>query len=183
MLAIAPANRSRSSFQPARDCTSPHAHDCSRGAGDARSASSASQRSWSVVTQTLTLCRECDLQVTDVVDAADDRAAPASFDQRDRCVLDLEWKQAVRGPADDSVQRRLDHATMRHDENIAVWMAAKHIVERCGDARVKHRGALPARHDVPIRLLDPACPRPGETLGDLFSTQAFPVAEEDLAQR
>src|SRR5258708_11169480 len=81
------------------------------------------------------------------------------------------------------MQRNLDHAAVRDDHDVALRMAAVNAVERRASSRIKQRGAFTTRRQVPIRLLDPPGPCVGETLGDLFSTQPFPFAQEDLAQR
>src|SRR5438105_12380295 len=62
-------------------------------------------------------------------------------------------------------------------------MSPQQPVESPPAACIIKRIAFAARHDVPVRLLDPAGPCFGETLGDLFSTQPLPVAEEYLAQQ
>ena len=58
--------------------------------------------------------------MTRVVDTADDHAALALFDDRDRCVLDLERKEAAARPADNTMQRDLNHPAVRDDHNVTV---------------------------------------------------------------
>src|SRR5882672_2387960 len=76
-----PGSRILSIFQPARDWTSPQAHDCKSGAGEARSSSSPSHFSASVMRSSGTgFCDESGVEMTRVVDASDDHAAVALFD-------------------------------------------------------------------------------------------------------
>jgi hypothetical protein len=75
----------------------------------------------------------------------------------------------------------LDHAAVCHDEDVAVFVLLKDLVDCGSDARFEVRGALSARHEVPVRFFDPARPRIRIFLGDLFGVQALPLAEIDLA--
>src|SRR5262245_907505 len=105
--------RTRSTLHPTCDCTSPHSHDWSSGAGDALASSSASQSCCSVRTAHR-------LEVSNVVDAGDHRATFSLLDQRDGGVLDPEGEQTATISSDDTVQRDLDHAPMRDDQNVSV---------------------------------------------------------------
>src|SRR6266446_7057625 len=120
--------------------------------------------------------------MTSVIDSRHHESAVALFDDRDRCVLDSKWKQAVIRPAHDSMQRDLDHAAMRDDEDVAVLVARENRIQLSVDPGLERHGALAAGDHVPARLLHPPRPRFGEALCELFGVQAFPVAEVDLAK-
>src|SRR6266850_1279946 len=183
-LAIAPPGRRiLSIFQPARDCTSPQAHDCNNGAGDALSSSSPSHRSESLMRSSRTgFGDERRVEMTRVVDTADDHVAVALFDDRDGCVLNLEWEEAAARPADDTMQRDLNHAAVRDDDHITVVVTFKDVIERSGDPRLEKGGALAARHQAPVGLFRPPRPSLRKALGQVVCAQAFPVSEVDLAQ-
>src|SRR5207245_10828864 len=100
-----------------------------------------------------------------------------------RRVVEPARELGAAGRADDSRQCDLHHTAMRHHEDVAVLMSPQDLVERGADPRVEGRGALAARHYIPIRLLDPGRPRLWKSLGDLFGAQTLPFAEVDLAQR
>src|SRR5258708_15405754 len=104
-----PVNVIRSIVQPARAWTKPHAHDCNRGAGVARSLSRASQRCASVVTKTLAFRDDNGFEVCDVVDARDHHTAGSPLQHRHRCVLNFEKKDVLASIADDTLQPHLDH--------------------------------------------------------------------------
>src|SRR5947209_15353327 len=112
-------------LQPDLDCTSPQAHDWRSGAGEASSARRASHCCCSVVTKALPLRHERHLEMSDVVDAADDHTAAAPFEQRHRRVLDSKWEQTATRSADDAMQRHLNHASMCDDEHIALRMVGE----------------------------------------------------------
>src|SRR5437763_3880767 len=81
------------------------------------------------------------------------------------------------------MQRHLNHAAMRDDEHVAARMLRQDLVDRLADPGIEFRLALSARHDVPVRLLDPSRPCFGITRSDLVRAQALPLAEVDLAKR
>src|SRR5689334_5204273 len=183
-LASAPlASRRRSTVQPDLFCTSPHAHDCSSGAGRPSSSRLRSHRSASVVAKTLTLGDDRGLEVADVIDAPDDHPAVSSLDEGDGRVLDPKGKQPTAWLADDAMQRDLDHTTVGHDQDVAVRVALEDAVDRLRDSSVEGRLALAAWHHVPVRLFDPARPCVRITRGYLICAQTFPLAQVDLAQR
>jgi hypothetical protein len=62
-------------------------------------------------------------------------------------------------------------------------MPGEDLIDRLAYPRIEFRLALAARHDVPVRLLDPPRPCVGITRSDLVRAQALPLAEVDLAQR
>jgi hypothetical protein len=70
---------------------------------------------------------------------------------------------------------------MGHDQDVAVFVVPKYLVDCGRDPRLKVRGALSARHEVPVRFFDPARPGIRISLGDLFGVQALPLAEINLA--
>jgi len=119
----------------------------------------------------------------DVVDSADDHAAAAPFEHCDRGVLDSKWEQTATRFADDAMQRHLNHAAMRDDEHVAARMLCQDLIDRLADPGIEFHLALSARHDVPVRLLDPPRPCFGITRSDLVRAQALPLAEVDLAKR
>jgi len=110
--------------------------------------------------------------MTRVVDTADDHAALALFDDRDRCVLDLERKEAAARPADNTMQSDLNHPAVRDDYNVAVVVTFKDFVERGGHTRL----------EVPVGFFRPPRPRLRETLSQVICAQALPLTEVDLAQ-
>jgi hypothetical protein len=121
--------------------------------------------------------------VADVVDARDDHAAVSLLEQRDGRVLDLERKETSARSADHAMQCDLDDAAMSHHEDVAMGVVEEDLVDRATDSRVKPLRTLTTRHQVPIRLFDPTCPCLRVTRGNLRGAQAFPLAQEDLAQR
>src|SRR5262249_10813757 len=123
------------------------------------------------------------IEVADVVDTADHDPTIAPLEERDRRVLDLERKQSLRRPADDPVQRDLDDATVCHREHVAMRVHVDDVLDCRADPCVERGRALTAGHHVPVRLLDPPCPRLRKPLGDPVGTHALPLAEEDLAER
>ena len=121
--------------------------------------------------------------MADVVHAPDHHSTFALLDQRDRGVLNLEWKDSLRRLADDPVQRDLDHSAMRDDQHIAVRMPSHDRLDRGADSRIEDRSAFTTRHYVPVRLFDPARPRFGKSFGHLLGMQPLPLTQVDLAQR
>src|SRR5438067_11705837 len=109
--------------------------------------------------------------MSDVVYSSDDHAAVALLDQRDRSVLDLERKDALRWFADDPVQRGLDHTTVRDDQRVALLIPPQDVLDRAADSRVKYGCALATGHDIPVRLIDPARPGFGKTFRYLLGVQ------------
>src|SRR5438105_9250613 len=65
---------------------------------------------------------------------------------------------------------------------VALRMAHKKGIQRGLDSSLERGGALTAWDQVPARLFSPLGPRFRVALDELFGAQAFPVAQEDLAQ-
>jgi len=84
---------------------------------------------------------------------------------------------------DDPLQRDLDYAAMRDDEDIAVLVFLKNLIEGGGNPHLEIRSPLTSRHEVPIGFLDPARPRVGKSSCDLVRCQTFPLAEINLAKQ
>ena len=72
---------------------------------------------------------------------------------------------------------------MRDHQHIAMLMPGQDPFQRVRDARIENGSSFAARHHIPVRFFDPACPGLRITLGDLFRMQSFPFAEIDLPER
>jgi hypothetical protein len=69
------------------------------------------------------------------------------------------------------------------NQDVAVFMVLKDLIDGGGDARLKVHGAFSTRHQIPVWLLDPPRPLIGKSLGNLVGEEPLPLAEVNLAQR
>ena len=87
------------------------------------------------------------------------------------------------GAADDAVQSDLDHTAVSDSEHVTAFVAAKDLIQRRADASLEQIRPLAPWHQVPVRRFGPLRPGLRKSRGDLFNSQAFPIAKKDLAQR